>query len=157
MIRKLLIVAILLALLFGAKGLWDALQQEPSAKDDLSGEWILSEMRAAGIYGESIETAQALVGREVIIRNGVLSSEFAPDCNIPPLKPVILKDDMETFGSSGGSWSELGLQPGNDRREYAVLMTELDCEAPFTKVVAQPLSGIYLLGHHEIYLLLTRR
>lgn len=128
-----------------------------AAEINVSGEWELAEIRTAGIYGGSLETAQALVGRTVSIHDEVLISETGADCPMPPLASVTLRDDMETFGTSGGSWSELGLAPTGEGRTYPVLAADLECDGPFTSIIVQPERDLYLLGHNEIYLLLRRR
>lgn len=124
----------------------------------LDGEWELTEMRTAGIYGGSLETARALVGQSITIQKHVITSKAERYCPLVPLAPVTLRDDMETFGTSGGSWSELGLKPVGDGRSYEVLQADAKCDfGTFTKAIFEPASGLILLAHNEIYLLLTRR
>jgi len=113
----------------------------------LSGVYELKEITAAGIYssGEDAE-AQAFLGHFLTIHGDHVVLTTAELCHINAMERQTLKNDRETFGTAGGSWSNVGLQKTSDD-EYDVTVLSFDCSGPFSTMIAQPESGTYLLSY----------
>ncbi|MDF1750501.1 MAG: hypothetical protein P1V34_16680 [Alphaproteobacteria bacterium] len=122
----------------------------------LSGVYELKEVTAAGVYssGEEAE-AQDFVGHFLTIHGDHVVLPTAELCHINSMERRTLKNDRDSFGTAGGSWSEVGLKKTSD---YGYDVTELsfDCSGPFSTMIAQPESGTYLLSYWGVYHILGR-
>jgi hypothetical protein len=123
----------------------------------LAGRYGLTEFRAAGVYsgGEEAE-ARGFIGRAVTIHGDHVALPTGELCHIGAGEPVTLRDGWESFGSAGGSWSELGLAQGADGG-YAATEIAFDCEERFWGLLVQPETETYLLKVWAVYLVMQPR
>lgn len=127
-----------------------------SGKETINGVYELKEVTAAGVYsaGEEQEAREfvgyflTVHGEHVVLPNSVL-------CHIASSERLVLKDGRESFGTAGGSWSEVGLQRNADNG-YEVTEITFDCDGPFRGLIVQPESHTYLLPYWSVYLVLGR-
>ncbi|MEQ8708611.1 MAG: hypothetical protein RIC36_06435 [Rhodospirillales bacterium] len=127
-----------------------------SGSDTLSGIYEVKDFAAAGVYssGEEQEAREftgyflTVHGDHVVLPDSVL-------CHISSSVRRILRNDRDSFGSAGGSWSETGLQK-TPESGYAVTEIGFDCDGPFSGMIIQPESGTYLLKYWSVYLVLGR-
>lgn len=94
---------------------------------DLEGQWICGTPVSSGISSDGgWEAAETLRGAVLRIAADQLVIDPGPTCRIEYGARTVLYDDMKSWGSFGGSWSDLGLRPGADRG-YRVEVRPLDC------------------------------
>ncbi len=65
-------------------------------------------------------------------------------------------NDMRTFGSFGGDWSQLGLQMSASQT-FEVYTWLIECpepDWPKLSIVGQPDQGVLLLGSHRVFVTL---
>jgi hypothetical protein len=109
------------------------------------GDWVAAQPVSAGISSESgWEAAELIEGQAVSIEGHLLALANGVTCLIGAMSIDTLHNDMEHFGSGGGNWSDIGLNPiGGDN--YPIFRHALDCGA----------AGPYNLVHQGApYLLL---
>ncbi|WP_340150127.1 hypothetical protein [uncultured Sneathiella sp.] len=152
---KRLFVAMLLTALIagvGTVGAFDA----ASGADPFAGRWRVAEVRAAGVHTmESFQEAEALIGSTLSVAARAIRLPDGTFCARRAAEKIILRDDMQTFGSAGGSWRRIGLEASAER-QYHVLQSELDCPRSFNRLLAQPRQGVFLIGYNEVYILLAK-
>ena len=128
---------------------------------DLDGSWELVEVRAAGIHsGGAWDEAEALLGSKIRINGPNVYFPNGNKCRLSTPEQKSLKDDMESFGSGGGSHGDLGLIKSSNHI-YEVIWIELggtapDCDEKFKGITAQPDYGRYLLGVWEVSLAMKK-
>ena len=122
----------------------------------LSGLYEITELRTAGVYsGEDEAFAGALVGRNLTVHGDHVALPTGGLCHIAATNPTELRDGRESFGSAGGSWSELGLaQLAGD--VYEVASITLECLDEAWEMIVQPETETYLLRYYSVYLALQR-
>jgi hypothetical protein len=93
------------------------------------GDWVAGQPVSAGISSENgWEGAEAIEGRAVSITGHQLALPNGVTCLIGAMSINTWHNDMEHFGSGGGTWSDIGLSPvGGDN--YPIILHALDCGA----------------------------
>jgi hypothetical protein len=101
----------------------------PAGADHLhfEGEWIAGQPVSAGLSSERGWEAAALVeARAVSITGHQLALSNGATCLIDSMSIDTWRNDMEHFGSGGGNWSDIGLNP-IDGDNYPIFRHALDC------------------------------
>lgn len=149
--------ALIALLLLGAPSRHGEAHDIPdSGNGGIDGVYELKEVTAAGVYsaGEMAE-AEAFLGHFLTVHG---EHVVLPDnvlCHIASTEAVMLKDDLESFGSAGGSWSEIGLTRTSETG-YEVTVISFDCDGPFGQLLVQPASETVLLSYWAVFLILGR-
>lgn len=87
---------------------------EQPTHSDLIGSWKLTKfLGAGGAYSEgSEERAREILGKSITVeKNGDLALYNGSNCKLSSVNFVELIDDRATFGSAGGSWHNIGIEP----------------------------------------------
>jgi len=120
----------------------------------IDGIYELKEVTAAGVYSVEEEAkAQEFVGHFLTIHGSHVVLPDSTLCHIASSEQVMLRDDFQTFGSAGGSWSEVGLIKTADDG-YHVTEIRFDCDGPFSGMLIQESSNTTLLAYWAVYLIL---
>ncbi len=95
------------------------------SQDDLSTQsyWTISDFRTAGI---SKVPPWQLVGTKVIIEDKLVNFSNGEKCSIGPVKKRVLGEGMDTFGSGGGNWEDVGFSRING--VFEVRERSLNCQ-----------------------------
>lgn len=93
------------------------------------GDWVAGQPVSAGISSSiGWEAAELIEGQAVSIEGHLLALPNGVTCLIGAMSIDTLHNDMEHFGSGGGNWSDIGLNPiGGDN--YPIFRHALDCGA----------------------------
>jgi len=120
----------------------------------MNGVWKLTAFRASGAWSPGAEkTAAGYLGREVKIDGVNVKLPNATTCRIVSAGPTTVRDGVETFGSTKGSWNRMGFEPiGDGEKVYKVVEIQFDCEGMFWGIVMQPERELYLLKVWEVFL-----
>lgn len=152
--RRFTAAALVLAAVAAAPGRAD--EGAASAPAWADGVYEAKEVVAAGVYsGGEWDEAQAFVGHFLTIHGGHVVLPTATLCHVVSAEDRTLRNDRESFGSAGGSWSEVGLAHTAEGH-YDVVEITLDCDGPFHTILLQPASDVYLLGYWSVYLAVGR-
>ena len=125
-----------------------AAQADPAGTGlEMSGVYAITDFAAAGVYsGEEEAEARAFIGQFLTIHGDHVALPTGELCHIESRQARVLRNDRESFGSAGGSWSEIGLQRAPEGG-YPVTEAQFDCGGPFFGLIAQPETGRYLLSY----------
>jgi len=124
--------------------------------DGLSGVYELKDVTAAGIYSEEeANQAQEFLGHFLTIHGEHVVLPTSELCHVASKEKRTLKDDRKSFGTAGGSWSELGLKETSGQG-YPVIEVRFDCGGPFHGMLIQPKTGAYLLQYWAVYIIVGR-
>jgi len=136
---------------------WEMADLSDGNIHDLDGLWKLKEFRTAGAYsGRAKQEAENLLGKEIMIHDTRLSMPGKIKCHLVNPEQITLKDDMETFGSAGGSWRQIGLSKAEDGT-YRVVNIELECDQEFLGgIVIQPEQDLHLFEVMGVHLLMQK-
>ncbi len=125
--------------------------------EQLNGRWIATSIVSTGVIGERYwERVSPLQGNSIVIegQNVQISQEFICVLAAPILE--VWTNDMRTFGSFGGDWSQLGLEVTGSQG-FEVYTWRIDCPGPDwpkLSIVTQPSSGMLLLGSNRVFAVL---
>lgn len=102
----------------------------------IEGDWVAGKPVSAGISSSvGWEAAELIEGQSVSIAGHQLALANGLTCLIGALSIDTWRNDMEHFGSGGGNWSDIGLNPvlGDN---YPIFRNALDCGAagPFNLI-----------------------
>ncbi|NMM46145.1 hypothetical protein HH303_16755 [Rhodospirillaceae bacterium KN72] len=123
---------------------------------DLSGIYELKDFAAAGIYSSGEEDeARDFIGYFLTVHGDHIVLPTSELCHVASVRHETLKDDWESFGTAGGSWSEVGLIE-TSAAGYDVTLVDFDCDGPFGGMIVQPESQTYLLKYWAVYLMIGR-
>jgi len=122
----------------------------------LSGVYELKDVTAAGIYSEEeANQAQEFLGHFLTIHGEHVVLPTSELCHVASKEKRTLKDDRESFGTAGGSWSEIGLQK-TSKQGYGVTEIRFDCDGPFHGMLLQPETDTYVLQYWSVYIVVGR-
>jgi hypothetical protein len=125
-----------------------------SAEDSgMDRRWIGKSISAPSQYSSANEArAKEFLGEVVRIGRHEITLPNQTVCKLQ--EPVFEKwhNDMATFGSFGGDWTEIGLQRSSD--EFAVVSQLIDCpekEERLVQLVSQPSKGTWWLNFGRVF------
>ena len=125
---------------------------------NLQGNWTLSEIRSTGISTDTWHNlAKKMQGKSITIENGILTFPDNLKCKLGPAKDEIIRNDMKTFGSFGGDWSQIGFH--GTENAFNVVTYELNCIEQLTvdPHIRCQIEKLCLLGFGRIYTVMNRR
>ena len=125
----------------------------------LDGGWIAASAVSTGVLSDRyIDRVEPFEKLPLTIDGHTIRLSGNLDCMLSQPYPEVWVNDLATFGTFGGDWSDLGLFTSNGR-QFEVIRLDIDCpdtEWPQLSVVVQPQYGVVLLGSFRVFVRLTR-
>ena len=122
---------------------------------EFNGEWLASTIVSTGVVGDSYcKRVSPLSGTTIQIDGSQIRFATGEACALLDPRHERWVNDMATFGSFGGNWAQIGLQPAENGKYFEVLVMPIRCgdeDWPELILVTQDETDILLLGTFRVF------
>ena len=127
---------------------------------EFNGEWLANTIVSTGVVGERYwERVSPLIGSTIQIDGSQIRFATGETCALLDPRHERWVNDMATFGSFGGNWGQLGIQPAKNGQDFEVIVMPIQCadeDWPELTLVTQNETDILLLGAFRVFPTLQR-
>lgn len=122
---------------------------------EFNGEWLANTIVSTGVVGDRYwERVSLLIGTTIQIDGPQIRFTTGEACTVLDARHERWVNDMVTFGSFGGNWRQLGLQPAENGQDFEVIVMPIQCgdeDWPELTLVTQGETDLLLLGTFRVF------